>query len=344
MTGLDPVSRIPADDAGRYLGFFGLVPWLLYGLFVLEIGYLALVHGGMPAHTPLGFAALGVAIAAMLLIVTPSRTPLPVWRTAAVLAAVVFISSAISWQQPFHDRPPYYVSWELNPCDLLMFCLAIRGRIVSAWIGQAAMLASIALWSVTVTGSPLYGLSFSYTQPFPLLAVSVFAYGFQWTARQITAHRAAERERAEQEAIQIAADIDLEADLGIVRDLAGPTLEEIAAGRLPDKAAVRGLEAALRDLIRGRNLVVEPLVTTLRDLRERGTDVVLLDDLGDDDLTADQRRRLAAWAATRVARASTAATITLRLTRADGTPLATITVDGHADGALQLIRGVQAEG
>ena len=42
---------------------------------------------------------------------------------------------------------------------------------------------------VTVTGSPLSGLSFSYTQPFPLLAVSVFAYGFQWTARQITAHR-----------------------------------------------------------------------------------------------------------------------------------------------------------
>lgn len=329
-------GRLPDDDVGRYLGFFGVVPWLLYALFVIEISYLALAHGGMPAHTPIGYTALAVAIAAMLLIATPSRTPLPAWRTIAVLCAIVFVSSAITWQQPFHDRPPYYVSWELNPCDLLMFCLAIRGRILSAWIGQAAMLSSIALWSVFVTGSPAYGLSFSYTQPFPLLAVSVFAYGFQWTARQILAHRAAERERAEHESRRSADDLDLETDLRIIRDLAGPTLEDIANGRRPDHAAVRGLEAALRDLIRGRNLVAEPLVTTLRVLRERGTDIVLLDDLGDDDLTADERKTLTAWAATRVARASAATAITLRLTRVDGTPLVTITIDGRTDDALRL--------
>ena len=327
--------RIPEDDVGQYLGFFGIVPWLLYGLFVLEIGYLALIHGGTPAHTPFGYAALVVALTAMLLIVTPSRTPLPAWRTVLVLAAVMFVSSAITWQQPFHDRPPYYVSWELNPCDLLMFCLAIRGRIIAAWVGQAAMLGSIALWSIAVTGSPLYGLSFSYTQPFPLLAVSVFAYGFQWTARQIVAHRAAERERAELEARQMAADVDLESDLRIIRNLAEPTLEEIAAGQRPDQGAVRSLEAALRDLIRGRNLVAEPLVTTLRVLREHGTDVILLDDLGDDDLTDAQRRELATWSATRIA-ASNAATITLRLTRTQGTPFATLTIDGQASNELRL--------
>jgi hypothetical protein len=333
--------RIPPDDLGHALGLFSVATWLLYALFVVEVGYLALVLGGAPAHTALGIGALVVVLAAGLLIVLPGATPLPVWRTATIVAVIVLVTVAITWQTPFHDHNPRYVSWELNPCDLLMFCLAIRGRILAAWIGQAMMLATIAVWSVSVTGSPLFGLSFSYTQPFPLLAVTIFAVGLHRTARQIVAHRGAEHERAAREEREAASDLGMASELRIVRELATPTLTRIAAYAGPPPASVRSLEAALRDLIRWRNLAVEPLTTTLRQVRERGADVVLLDDLGDDDVTEAERHAVARWAADHVAAASGSA-LTLRITREAGAPLATLTVDGEPAAELRLPAGPAA--
>ncbi len=326
---------IPVDDIGHYLGFFGVVPWLLFALYTVNVTYAALMLGGPAAHTPLSITVLVTVLAALLLVVLPSPTPLPAWRTVVILAVIVFATAAVTWQLPVDVTDLGYQTWEYNPCDLLMFCLAIRARIVSAWIGQVAMQATVAAWSVAVTGSPVHGLLTSYTQAFPLVACSVFAIGLHYTARQIVAHRVAERARAEQEARAEEAGRAGDAELRVVREMAAPVLEQIVAGDAPEPASVRALEAALRDRIRSPSLAVEPLTSALRRARERGADVVVLDDLGDDPLTEPQRVAAASWAAARVAEAG-GSSMTLRVARAHAQPLVTVSIGGGAVSQLTL--------
>lgn len=335
MTRTRAARRPDPDDIGYQLGFFGPIPWLLAALYVVYLSYAALVLGGPAARSPLGITAFVLLLAALALIVLPSRTPLPRWRTGVVLVTIAFATVVVSWHLPL-DRSHFgLLAWEYNPCTLLMCCLTIRARIVAAWIGQLAMQAAVAGWSIAATGSPGYGLASSYGQPFPLLACTIFAIGLHRSTRRIAALRAAERERALRSARESAADRALEVELQHVRELAQPVLEQIAVGADPDPAAVRSLEAMLRDRIRSPNLAVEPLTSALRWARERGMDVVVLDDLDNDALSPDQRHAAAAWAARQVSTA-TGASMALRIARADGAPLLTITVDGAPRAQLSL--------
>lgn len=320
--------RVPEDDIGHFLGFFGRGPWVLYLLCALGFTYLALILGGPSGRSPFGIGALVLALGILLLIVLPAPTPLPLARTIPLVATVPIVVIVVTVQQPFHDRPPRYDSWELALCDLILFCLVIRGRYLAAWIGMLSMQVVVCFWSTLVTGTIWYGFSFVYTQAFPLLAATVFSVGLHRTARQIVVHRAAERERASWETRQSAGAREIEAELHVVRELAGPTLEAITAGRGPDRAAARSLEAALRDFIRGRALAAEPLVTTLRVVRERGADVTVLDDLGDNEITAAERHEIVTWAAAQVLRTE-GSDLTLRLSLESGSPTVTLAADGE---------------
>lgn len=328
-------AAIPADDIGHYLGFFGRAPWLLLALYLVYLLYSALVLGGPAARTGWGIAALVAVLGALVVVVLPSVTPLPMWRTALILVVIVFATAAVSWQLPTDIPDLGYQTWEYNPCALLMFCLAIRARILWAWVGQAAMQATVAAWSIAATGSAAHGLLTSYTQPFPLVACSVFAVGLHWTARQIVAHRAAERARVEDDVRADATDHALEVELAAVRAMAAPTLERIAAGDEPDPQAVRALEAALRDRIRSPALAVEPLTSALRAARESGVDVLVLDDLGGEALTEEQRLAATTWAAERIAQAD-ARSLTLRVARAQTAAVVTVSVDGRGVSHLVL--------
>ena len=215
---------------------------------------MALVLGGPSGRSASGIAVLLLAFAMLLLIVLPSPTPLPWSRTIPIVVAIPIITAVITWQQPYFDRPPRYDSWELALCDLMEFCLVIRGRYLAGWIGSVLMQVIVCLWSTIVSGTPWYGFSFVYTQAFPLLAVTVFALGLHLSAtdrdpsrRRTGTHRASPLRRA-------TSGQEIEAELSVVRELAGPVLEEIAAGRGPERSTVRSLEAALRDMIRGRTL------------------------------------------------------------------------------------------
>lgn len=244
-----------------------------------------------------------------------------------ILCGILFTSAAILWQLPTDGDRAGYLAWQYVPCDLLMFCLAIRARIAWAWIGQALMQLVVVIWSVTTTGASAHGLLTSYTQPFPLLAVSIFSVGLHRTARQIAAHRTAERVRAEREARAEAIGKALETELNILRDLATLALRQIAAQEEPDPRVVRALEAALRDRIRNPGLSVEPLVSTLREKREHGTDVLVLDDVGDDVVEPAQRLELVSWAATQIA-AADGQRLTLRVAHDNESVLATLSSDG----------------
>lgn len=311
------------DDIGRYLGFYGPAPWILLGLFVVSYTYVAFTAG---ARTALDVTALAMTFFAATLLAAPAPTPLPVWRTVAVVALIP-TALAVSLTHPIVD-PTGYGVWSLRTGIILMYWLALRARYLAAWIAEGASLAVACGWSIITTGNPLLGLRISYGGILTLLAVTLFARALHATARRIIAHRDAERERADHEARAAAADFDAETELRVVRDIAQPTLERIAAEERPDPVIVGGLEAALRDLIRGRNLAVEPLVTMLRTVRASGTDVLLLDDLADHDLTDAKRTAIAKWATAHLSGSRSTTSVTIRVALHDGEPLVSMTRDG----------------
>jgi hypothetical protein len=105
-------------------------------------------------------------------------------------------------------------------------------------------------------------------------------------------------------------------------------LERIANGEDDPELRAEAIlvEAALRDVLRGRRLAGEPLTSAVLEARQRGVDVTLLDDLDDrgaTELAEDQRDAALTWAGDRV-RATTALTATVRLSRRAGRPIVTV--------------------
>ncbi|WP_309131201.1 hypothetical protein [Brevibacterium sp.] len=321
-------DRVPEEDVGRYLGFFGVVPWLLYALAVVQVAYSPLVVIGVEELRTSELTVLIVLLASFSLITFPSVTPLPMWRTLVILVVVVSSVVIVLWPQPYQVPLPPTAGWELNPCSLLLFCLVFRGRFVAGWFGGLAMQGVFAIWSIQLVGTPWYGLSYSYGQLLPLVGVTMFAIGLHRTVERIVAHRAAERERADRESRMMAEEAHMEEGLAEVRELAGPILKDIASGSNPEVSRVRGLEAALRDMIRGRSLAREPLASELRGARENGMDIVVLDDSGEAELSENAARVLVAWAADEVRNAD-GREMTLRLTLENGVALVTASVDGN---------------
>jgi len=233
---------------------------------------------------------------------------------------------AITLQQPFHDRPPGWSAWDLGAVNFLFFGLALRQRVVAAWVGSAAVLLTVAAWSTAVTGSPLYGLGFSYGQPISLLAGTIFAVALHRTAKRIIEFRMAERERAGAAARDSATSRERDRELQHVRAVAEPTLRELASGGMPDPMEVSALEAALRDLIRGRSLATEPLADALRRARLRGVDIVVLDDSGEAHLPEEGLADALRWCAAEVERFRSGS-VTIRLAISQGDALITIVND-----------------
>jgi hypothetical protein len=161
-----------------------------------------------------------------------------------------------------------------------------------------------------------------------LLACTAFAIGLRRTAARIVEFRQAERERAARESRDSARDEGLESSLQIIRELAQPTLQEISGGAHPNRASVRSLEAALRDQIRGRSLTIEPLVSSLRAVRDRGVDVTLLDDLADVAVPQDELARAARWCS-HLLITTDAFTFTTRIAQSNGRPTVTVSADGR---------------
>jgi hypothetical protein len=111
-----------------------------------------------------------------------------------------------------------------------------------------------------------------------------------------------------------------------IRQLIEPFLREVAdgidsaAGGVIDgdsstrRAEARVLESDLRDLLRGRRLAREPLLRAAHDARERGIDVVLLDDLPEDTSDLDAVRHGVTWAAEQL-EGTVETPVTVRLAR-----------------------------
>lgn len=328
------IKTSPSSDLGRQLGLVGPGAWVLAGLYAAVYFVVVLVFAGPSTRTPIDTAELASVIFAACLLASPSRTPLPLWRTATVVVIATGVVLAMTWRLPT-TRPPGLDAWELGAVNFLLFGLALRARIFAAWLGAALTVMVVLGWSTLETESPLFGLSFTYGQPVTLLAGTIFAMALHRTARRIIELRAAEQERAASEARERANSEVTEQELQAVREIAAVTLREIAEGETSDPIAIRSLEAELRDYIRGRRLFTEPLATALRAARARGVDVTVLDDAGERAILVEALAPAVHWA-TELVKTNCRSSLTLRLTSTSNGIALTFSADGTETARLPI--------
>lgn len=238
----------------------------------------------------LSFIAL--LLPAALLLKTWPEALLPRWvaqLTVIVIGAVNFLVLP----QIITTGWPGYASWCTGAGNDLSCGLLMRGRPVYAWAGSAATTLATAYWVIS-TGRPLF-MIFTYMLGHYFTLASWHGVAHLST-RATTRIAATQRETARLQAQQRAheeADRIMTNRMASVRQRVTPLLTQIADGKAPTPELCSQaylLEAELRDEIRAPFFTGTSIVTSAQAARRRGTEVILLDDSGD-NTTIDDRTR-----------------------------------------------------
>lgn len=241
---------------------------------------------------PAALSFIALLPPAVLLLNTWPDALLPRWvarLTVVVIAAVNFLVLP----QIITTGWPGYASWCTGAGSDLSRGLLMRGRPVYAWAGSAATTLATAYWVIS-TGRPLL-MIFTYMLGHYFTLVSWHGVAHLST-RATTQIAATQRETAQLQAQQRAheeADRIMTTRMASVRQRVTPLLTQIANGNatMPElRSQAYLLEAELRDEIRAPFFTGTSIVTSAHAARRRGTEVILLDDSGD-NTTIDDRTR-----------------------------------------------------
>ena len=241
---------------------------------------------------PAALSFIALLPPAVLLLKAWPDALLPRWvaqLTVVVIAAVNFLVLP----QIITTGWPGYASWCTGAGSDLSRGLLMRGRPVYAWVGSAATTLATAYWVIS-TGRPLL-MIFTYMLGHYFTLVSWHGVAHLST-RATTQIAATQRETARLQAQQHAheeADRIMTSRMASVRQRVTPLLTQIANGTEPTPELCNQaylLEAELRDEIRAPFFTGTSIVTSAQAARRRGTEVILLDDSGDNTTIDDQVR------------------------------------------------------
>ena len=241
---------------------------------------------------PAALSFIALLLPTILLLKTWPDALLPRWvaqLTVVVIGAVNFLVLP----QIITTGWPGYASWCTGAGNDLSCGLLMRGRPVYAWAGSAATTLAIIYW-VFSTGRPLF-MIFTYmlAHYFTLASWHGVAHLSTRATTQIAAtQRETARLQAQQRAHEEAHRI-MTSRMASVRQRVTPLLTQIADGKAPTpelRSQAYLLEAELRDEIRAPFFTGTSIITSAQAARRRGTEVILLDDSGD-NTTIDDRTR-----------------------------------------------------
>lgn len=270
-------------------------------LVVWTAGLLLTVYtwSSLPHQGAMVVALVGLLIGILAVSVPGDEVPgVHAWTVATVPA----VSAAAALAQL--DSAPTGPIWLVQMSANLAGILAARDRRLLACVAAGAMAAVTAVWASHhgVIGHAPTLLAF------PLLPT---ACGLIWNAalrRGIAAtlaHRQTGERLARERAATEAAASRGSARMRQIAELTRPLLIAVADGaELEESRRTRAriLEAAVRDRIRAPRLTAEPLASACEAARQRGVDVVMLDDGGSE---APLPATTIEWAARLVSSAST---------------------------------------
>ena len=263
----------------------------------LVLVHVILVAYECAAHSywhwpPAALSFIALLLPTILLLKTWPDALLPRWvarSTVVVIGAVNFLVLP----QIVTTGWPGYASWCTGAGNDLSCGLLMRGRPVYAWAGSAATTLATAYWVIS-TGRPLF-MIFTYMLGHYFTLASWHGVAHLST-RATTQIAATQRETARLQAQQRAheeADRIMTSRMAAVRQRVTPLLTQIANGRSPTselRSQAYLLEAELRDEIRAPFFTGTSIVTSAHAARRRGTEVILLDDSGDNTTIDDHTR------------------------------------------------------
>lgn len=173
--------------------------------------------------------ALTLLFVGMLALTTFTSDPLP-WRPTVFLVAMAPVNSALVFF-PSQSGDPASI-WIIQISGYVMGLLALRGRQLSASIGV------VGLVSVALPVMMSRGLSIGDAITLLALPVSALGTGILWrytlerAGRRIIQHRTGEQRAAVREQAVRAAIQQARADAPEIRELVGPLLSKIEAGKI----------------------------------------------------------------------------------------------------------------
>ena len=278
---------------------------------------------------PAALSFIALLLPTILLLKTWPDALLPRWvarLTVIVIGAVNFLVLP----QIITTGWPGYASWCTGAGNDLSCGLLMRGRPVYAWAGSAATTLATAYWVIS-TGRPLF-MIFTYMLGHYFTLASWHGVAHLST-RATTQIAATQRESARLQAQQRAheeADRIMTSRMASVRQRVTPLLTQIADGKAPTPELCSQaylLEAELRDEIRAPFFTGTSIVTSAHAARRRGTEVILLDDSGDNTTIDDRTRANAVNYVTKLLNLTQSNRVVIRLNPPRRPTLLTIVTD-----------------
>lgn len=292
-------DRITPTDSSRLIGLTSdgarvILVLFIVSNFIFMIATISEMKNWIPP-----VIAVVIVNAAAILLVLDHPDPFPKLWSWGVVIAVGLSTVLVAFQLPDVEHVGR-ASWHLGANTWLLFFLALRRRAGMAWFGFGLMALGTMSWTISADRTIISGLFLLDTHAAILFVATLFGVFLRRTARFINDYD----ERAiagamESAAASAAVDIRHQRVLELQAS-AAPLLERIARGEHPptaeERREYRAAEALLRDGVRGRSLASEPIVSAATAARDRGIDVVLLDDRGESLGHAEAMMRVADFA------------------------------------------------
>ncbi|MGW0638303.1 sensor histidine kinase [Nocardia salmonicida] len=279
-------------DVRALLGMSSPKAWLVAGFFYVGVSGLAIkaTTAGMWSQTAIAMLLLAISVAGILWVPgdpLPAPTAVAIMFMGAAALGVVLLS------------PPYVASihqlWPASGFTAVATFMCVRGRTLSAWIMITATVAIAGVWSTLAEAGPGYGISYSLINFGPIIMAAMFAWTIRPAADEIyRLRKAAIRDHASAEVAATAID-DNNAQLRELARKARPLLQRVADPAPLTRADLDrcgNLAEELRDHLRAIGLVhplVDPASAAARD---RGVEVVMLDDEGMNEIDAAVRHEV----------------------------------------------------
>lgn len=274
---------------------------VLFAAFHAGLGFSTLEVYQSPVQ---GAIAVNLYLVAVLVTVIFYRgLKLPTFQAIINLAVAILVPLIINANlQP--SQANSYSTWYVIGIATLMAATAIRRQIIVAWIGTALLVLQVFVWAGLIPGWQT-GLAGAIMLVFASHAISngiakAYRETMQYTQEALEIQTALEVSKAASEERSQRLDRALQGALPMLKTISENN------GRLTDeeKLNARLLEASLRDEIRGRGLLTDDIRVQSRAARVRGVEVVILDEGGLDNTTADEKVQMLAKVAAAISQVS----------------------------------------
>lgn len=315
-----------------------LVLAALFSAYHVVLGVYSLTTPASPWPT---VAALVLYAFVTVLSLWPvRRARMPDWLASLNLAVAIVLPLLVSSQlDPTADNG--YATWYVAAVGTLMTITAARRQLLAAWVGVIALAVQTLLWAGPLALGALGVVGSIVWVGIAHMLSSALAGAARSTRRYVQA----EREAAAWQAAQDAHLFEGSMRLAQTQRIAAPMLRRIAdAGHELSEAErreCRTLEAAIRDEIRGRMLLTEAVRRSVKEARDRGATVTLLDEGGIDDLDEDARDRVLSRLAEAIS--GSRADRVIARTAAAGSPVAVTVVGLRGGGEGEVLESDDAE-